>query len=62
MSREHLLAATHGWDADVFERCMDMQVLRLRRKLEVDPTAPALIRTERNGGYVFTATVEVVTG
>jgi two-component system, OmpR family, response regulator len=61
LSREQLLAATHGCEADVFDRCVNMQVLRLRRKLEADPSAPALIRTERNRGYVFTATVEVVT-
>jgi two-component system, OmpR family, response regulator len=62
LSRGHLLAATHDCDADIFGRCVDMQVLRLRRKLEADPTAPTLIRTERNGGYVFTAAVEIVKG
>ena len=60
LSREQLLAATRGPDAEIFERAVDMQVLRLRRKLGVDSTAPPLIRTERNEGYVFTATVEVM--
>jgi two-component system, OmpR family, response regulator len=57
LSREHLLQATrvHG---DVFDRSIDVQVLRLRRKLESDPSAPSVIRTERAVGYVFTLPVE----
>jgi len=60
LSRAQLLAATHGCGADVFERCVDMQVLRLRRRLDAKPAPHALIRTERNAGYVFTAKVEAV--
>jgi DNA-binding response OmpR family regulator len=57
LSREYLLQATrvHG---DVFDRTIDMQVLRLRRKLEIDPSMPRMIRTERGIGYVFTLPVE----
>jgi DNA-binding response OmpR family regulator len=57
LSREHLLQATrvHG---DVFDRSIDVQVLRLRRKLEIDPSAPRMIRTERGIGYVFALPVE----
>jgi two-component system, OmpR family, response regulator len=43
---------------DVFDRSIDVQVLRLRRKLERDPTAPQVIRTERGVGYVFALSVE----
>jgi hypothetical protein len=51
-SREYLLQAT--WlHEDIFDRSIDVQVLRLRRKLEVDPKAPRVIRTERGVGYVF---------
>ena len=46
LSREHLLQATRVHE-DIFDRSIDVQVLRLRRKLEVDPTAPRVIRTER---------------
>jgi two-component system, OmpR family, response regulator len=58
LSREQLLTATHLHD-EVFDRSIDVQILRLRRKLEVDPSAPELIRTERGAGYVFAAPVQV---
>src|SRR6202043_2434550 len=57
LSREHLLQATRIHE-DVFDRSIDVQVLRLRRKLEVDPKAPRVIRTERGVGYVFAIPVE----
>jgi DNA-binding response OmpR family regulator len=43
---------------DVFDRSIDVQILRLRRKLEVDASAPQIIRTERGVGYVFALPVE----
>jgi two-component system OmpR family response regulator len=57
LSREHLLQATRIHE-DVFDRSIDVQVLRLRRKLEGDPSTPSIIRTERGVGYVFTLPVE----
>ena len=57
LSREQLLQATRIHE-DVFDRSIDVQVLRLRRKLETDPTAPSVIRTERGVGYVFALPVE----
>jgi DNA-binding response OmpR family regulator len=57
LSREHLLQATRIHE-DVFDRSIDVQVLRLRRKLETDPSTPSIIRTERGVGYVFTLAVE----
>jgi two-component system, OmpR family, response regulator len=57
LSREQLLAATRVHE-DVFDRSVDAQILRLRRKLEPDPSQPSLIRTERGAGYVFTAAVQ----
>jgi two-component system, OmpR family, response regulator len=59
LAREHLLQATRVHE-DVFDRSIDVQVLRLRRKLETDPSAPRLIQTERGVGYVFVAQVEAV--
>jgi two-component system, OmpR family, response regulator len=57
LSREHLLQATRIHE-DVFDRSIDVQILRLRRKLELDPSAPQIIRTERGIGYVFALPVE----
>lgn len=59
LSREHLLQATRTHD-DIFDRSIDVQVLRLRRKLEADPAEPRLIRTVRGVGYIFDAPVETL--
>ncbi len=59
LTREHLLQATRMHE-DIFDRSIDVQVLRLRRKLESDPSAPRMIRTERGVGYVFAVIVERV--
>ena len=40
------------------DRSIDVQILRLRRKLDFHPTAPELIKTERGVGYVFTVSVQ----
>ena len=57
LTREHLLHATRLHE-DIFDRSIDVQVLRLRRKLEIDPTAPRMIQSERGIGYVFAPPVE----
>ena len=57
LSREYLLQATHLHE-DVSDRSIDVQVLRLRRKLEPGPGAPRIIRTERGVGYRFAVPVE----
>jgi two-component system OmpR family response regulator len=57
LTREHLLQATRVHE-DVFDRSIDVQILRLRRKLEPDPSAPRFIQTERGVGYVFAVSVE----
>ena len=57
LSREHLLQATRVHE-DVFDRSIDVQILRLRRKLEIDPSEPRIIQTERGVGYVFALPVE----
>jgi DNA-binding response OmpR family regulator len=60
LSREQLLAATRVHDEEVFDRSIDVQILRLRRKLEAEPSNPRLIRTERGVGYRLAASVEVL--
>ncbi|RDJ22027.1 response regulator [Bosea caraganae] len=59
LSREQLLAGTRIHDEEVFDRSIDVLILRLRRKLEEDPTRPRIIRTERGAGYVFDVDVTV---
>jgi two-component system, OmpR family, response regulator len=44
--------------ADIFDRSIDVQVLRLRRKMEAATKAPRLIKTERGVGYIFAIPVE----
>ena len=58
LSRDQLLDLTRGREAVPFDRSVDNQVSRLRRKIEEDPGRPALIKTVRGGGYVLTAAVE----
>lgn len=57
LSREQLMEATRK-NNDIFERSVDGQILRLRRKLEIEPSLPRIIQTKRGVGYVFTAMVE----
>ena len=57
LTREHLLQATRLHE-DIFDRSIDVQVLRLRRKLETDSSAPRVIQTERGVGYAFALPVE----
>jgi two-component system, OmpR family, response regulator len=57
LSREQLLQATRIHE-DVYDRSIDVQVLRLRRKLEINPAMPRFIRTERGVGYAFAIPVE----
>ncbi|MDB6043663.1 MAG: two component response regulator [Gammaproteobacteria bacterium] len=57
LTRAQLLQATRVHE-DVFDRSIDVQVLRLRRKLETDASSPRIIRTERGVGYVFALSVE----
>lgn len=58
LSRDRLLDLTRGREAGPFDRSVDMQVQRLRRKLEADPARPSLIRSERGEGYRFCAEIE----
>ncbi|ANG91160.1 response regulator transcription factor [Enterobacteriaceae bacterium 155047] len=57
LSREQLLELTHSESAEVFDRTIDVLIMRLRRKIEANPHQPALIKTIRGLGYVFAADV-----
>jgi len=60
LSRDQLLNLSRLHNDEVYDRSVDVQVGRLRKKLERDPAQQQMIRTERGAGYVFTATVETV--
>ena len=57
LSRDQLLDLARGRSAVPFDRSIDIQVMRLRRKIEADPKEPRLIKTVRGGGYIFAAEV-----
>jgi DNA-binding response OmpR family regulator len=57
LTREQLLQATRVHE-DIFDRSVDVQVLRLRRKLEIEPGTRQVIQTERGIGYIFALPVE----
>jgi two-component system, OmpR family, response regulator len=61
LSRDQLLDITSGRKADVFDRTIDNQVSRLRRKIEADPAHPRIIATIRSGGYSLAADVRDAT-
>jgi len=60
LTREQLLQLTHMDSAEVYDRSIDTQIVRLRRKIEADPAHPRFIRTERGMGYYFDAPVSVI--
>lgn len=60
LTREQLLDLSRLHNAEVYDRSIDVQILRLRRKIEADPAHPRFIVTERGAGYVFDAAVEIV--
>ncbi|MEW6689038.1 MAG: response regulator [Pseudomonadota bacterium] len=60
LARDQLLDLSRLHNAEVYDRSIDIQILRLRRKIEADPSHPRFIVTERGAGYVFAVAVDVV--
>jgi DNA-binding response OmpR family regulator len=60
LSRDHLLDLSRLHNDEVYNRSVDVQIMRLRRKIEKDPAEPRYIRTERGAGYLFGVPVETV--
>jgi DNA-binding response OmpR family regulator len=60
LSRDQLVTQLHGHEAGPFDRSIDVQVGRLRRKIERDVANPELIKSVRGAGYVFTPRVQRV--
>jgi two-component system OmpR family response regulator len=57
LSRDQLLDLTAGRNSEPFDRAIDNQVSRLRKKIETDPKSPTLIKTHWGGGYSFSAEI-----
>jgi DNA-binding response OmpR family regulator len=60
LSRDQLLDMSRLHNDEVYNRSVDAQIMRLRRKIEADPASPRYIRTERGVGYLFGVPVETV--
>jgi len=60
LTRDQLLDLSRLHNAEVYDRSIDVQILRLRRKIEPDPAHPRFIVTERGAGYVFASDVTTV--
>jgi two-component system, OmpR family, response regulator len=58
LSRDQLMDLARGREATAFDRSIDVQVSRLRSKIEGDPKVPELIKTVRSSGYIFTPAVQ----
>lgn len=60
LTRDQLLDLTRADGAEVFDRSIDVLILRLRRKIEANPREPRIIRTERGAGYLFDVRVKAL--
>ncbi|MCK3655083.1 DNA-binding response regulator [Pasteurellaceae bacterium Macca] len=60
LSRQKLLELTHSETLEIFDRTIDVLIMRLRKKLEPNPKLPTFIQTVRGIGYLFTCAVEQI--
>lgn len=60
LTRDQLLERSRLHSLEVYDRSIDVTILRLRRKIEVDAANPVLLTTERGAGYTFSAPVSVL--
>jgi len=58
LSRDQLMTHVHGRDAGPYDRSIDVQIGRLRRKIELDPANPQRIKSIRGAGYLFSPVVQ----
>ena len=57
LNRDQLMELVKGREWEAYDRAIDTQIVRLRKKIEVDPAKPTLVKTVRGAGYVFAAAV-----
>src|SRR5450755_2741919 len=60
VSRDQLIELSRRYDNEVYDRAIDVQILRLRRKIEANPSEPTIILTERGVGYRVAVPVEAI--
>ena len=60
LTRDQLLELSRLHSTEVYDRSIDVQIMRLRRRIEADPAQPKFIRTERGVGYFFDAPVKAI--
>ena len=60
LTRDQLLSMSRLHEAEVYDRSVDVQIRRLRMKMEIDSANPTLIVTERGAGYLLASTVETL--
>ncbi len=60
VSRDQLIELSRRYDNEVYDRAIDVQILRLRRKIEANPSEPKIILTERGVGYRVAVPVEAI--
>jgi two-component system, OmpR family, response regulator len=60
LTREQLLERSRLHSMEVYDRSIDVTILRLRRKIESDPSNPSLLTTDRGAGYIFNCAVSVL--
>jgi two-component system, OmpR family, response regulator len=60
LTREQLLERSRLHSIEVYDRSIDVTILRLRRKIESDPSNPSLLTTDRGVGYIFNCAVSVL--
>lgn len=58
LTRDQLLDLAHNRDFEPFDRSIDIRIARIRRKIETDPAKPAVIKTVRGAGYLFSAAAD----
>jgi two-component system OmpR family response regulator len=59
LTRDQLLERSRMHSLEVYDRSIDVTILRLRRKIEADPSNPTLLTTQRGAGYIFNSAVSV---
>jgi DNA-binding response OmpR family regulator len=60
LTRGQLIEQSHLYDDEIYDRSIDVQILRLRRKIEANPSEPKFIVTERGAGYLFAVPVQAM--